>query len=191
MMGKVTAGRAKNKDARAAIIRFQKWYPELIQKYRKGTIQSQLPAPDLVAKSLLEKSEYKKILIENYDFSKEEAVAICLGLVHKDTGVSFHKPAVISHSETDWMNPTDLGRECGLTGEQVNQWLYNHKLQYPTWNGQIKIWRLTAEGEEFGEEYPMELSNKHSEIRIRWHKSVKDFAPGIKRAANQAAIIVA
>jgi hypothetical protein len=195
MMAKVSTCRLKNKKAKEVIVRFQRWLPELVRNHRKGTIQSQLPAPDPVALALDRGAEYRTRLIKLYEFDPKEATAICLGVIQKETGVSFElpKPSVISRSDGsgNWMSPTDLGRECGLTGEQVNQWLYNHKLQYPTWDGPRKIWRLTTEGEEYGEEYPMELSSKHTEIRIRWHSSVKDFAPGIKRHAEQAPIIVA
>jgi prophage antirepressor-like protein len=44
LMGKVVAGRLKNKEAQKTVIRFQRWVPELIKKFRKGelsTVKSQ------------------------------------------------------------------------------------------------------------------------------------------------------
>ncbi len=47
IMGKISASRLKNKESRAAIIRFQRWVPELIQQYRKKEIvQAKQPSLD-------------------------------------------------------------------------------------------------------------------------------------------------
>ena len=35
MMGKVSPSRLKKPEAKKALIKFQRWFPELIQKYRK------------------------------------------------------------------------------------------------------------------------------------------------------------
>ena len=53
LMGKISADRLKNPDAKAAMIRFQRWIPELIQKYRKGEIRQTAPDPDKMIKSEL------------------------------------------------------------------------------------------------------------------------------------------
>ena len=45
LMGKISADRLKNPEAKAAMIRFQRWVPELIQKYRKKEIV-QISAPN-------------------------------------------------------------------------------------------------------------------------------------------------
>lgn len=75
-----------------------------------------------------------------------------------------------------WMIPQDIGNECGLSARQVNSWLYNHDYQYP--DG--LVWRLTAKGEAYGEEYLYTSPYKHSEVRIRWHRSIL-IAAGLKR----------
>jgi len=173
---------------------FRKRVPVILKDHRRGQIVHQTVAlpEDPVLDSLSRNAKYRKHLIEQYDFEPKEATAITLALVQKETGVSFESavPSVISRSSGDWCNPTDLGRECGLTPHQVNMWLYNNKLQYPTKYGQETIWRLTKEGEEFGEEFVFEISNRHSEIRIRWHQSVKDAYPGLKRVNSEVAPII-
>lgn len=191
MMGKVVAGRAKNPEAKSTIIRFQKWYPELIQKYRKGTIQAQLPAPDPIADSLIRNAKYREILIKNYEFTPEQATMITLQHVEKETGYTVERPGIVRQSEEGWLNPTQIGQECGgLTAREVNMRLYNLKFQYPQGPQDSRIWRLTEIGERYGEEYQYELTNKHTEIRIRWHRDVL-VAAGFKRAPEQAPIIVA
>ncbi len=47
MMGKISASRLKDPAAKAAIIRFQRWFPELIQRYRKKEIVQVSSGPSL------------------------------------------------------------------------------------------------------------------------------------------------
>ena len=193
LLGRVNTGKLKP-EMQTALNDFRKRVPVILKDHRRGQIVHQTVAlpEDPVLGSLSRNAKYRKHLIEQYDFEPKEATAITLALVQKETGVSFESavPSVISRSSGDWCNPTDLGRECGLTPHQVNMWLYNNKLQYPTKDGQETIWRLTKEGEEFGEEFVFEISNRHSEIRIRWHQSVKDAYPGLKRVNSEVAPII-
>jgi len=84
-----------------------------------------------------------------------------------------------------WMTPRDIGRECALSAQQVNQYLYNNNFQYP----EGPIWRLTEKGEIYGEEFPFTTVYKHTEIRIRWHRSIL-VASRLKRpiSENQLAL---
>ena len=81
-------------------------------------------------------------------------------------------PAVI-HGEAGWYSPTQLGKRCGLTGKEVNSWLYNHGYQYPErYGGEDRIWRLQPKGEPFGREYPFTAPSGHIEIRISWRETI-------------------
>ena len=165
MMGKISASRLKNPNAKRAIIRFQRWVPELIEKFRKGEIQ-QIQTPkiedELVrAKYLAELSggnlqAFQKIALEKCGF--------------KDYAPALNNPAII-HGESGWYNPTRLISLCNdpdLTPERLNWYLKNKGFQ-------VKdgfLWRLTPEGWKHGEEYPFNAPGGHSEPRIAWRKSI-------------------
>lgn len=180
LMGKITAGRLKNKEARDAIIRFQRWVPELIQKYRKKEIvQASEPAP-----LIHEELDRARLLAQATGGELREFQKISL----RKCGYADYAPAldspVIVHGEPGvWMNPTDIGRECGLNAREVNSWLYNKDFQYPSG----PLWRLTAKGEAYGEEYLFQATSKHQETRIRWHRAVL-IASGLQKAENQTAL---
>lgn len=173
-------------DIQDALIEFRKRAPGILKEHRLGQIvPTDILPPIPLTRSLEQNADVADLLVERFKWSREQANNFAFDQIKKETGVliALPQPSVLSHSDPseNWMSPTDLGKECGLTGEQVNAWLYNNKLQYPTYDGPRKIWRLTDTGEPYGEEFVMEFSNKHSEIRIRWRPSVKEFAPGIRR----------
>lgn len=180
LLGAVNTDRLKDRNVADAVDRFQRWVPELIQKYRKKEIAQVPPTPAIL-------SELKQ--------AREEA-EICrceprllLAAVYRKYGETEKAEALqpatpsLVHGETGWLNPTDIGRECGLTAQMVNSWLYNHDFQYP----EGPLWRLTARGEAHGEEYMFEATSKHRQIRIRWHPSVL-IASGLKRPVSESQI---
>jgi hypothetical protein len=68
-----------------------------------------------------------------------------------------------------WLNATQIGARCGHTAREVNHYLEWHRFQYKQ-DG--SVWRLTERGEAHGEEYWIETTAKHREIRIRWRESI-------------------
>ncbi|MCK9591430.1 MAG: hypothetical protein M0Q91_05405 [Methanoregula sp.] len=182
MIGKITTGKLKNREAAAAILKFQRWVPELIQKYRKKEIVQVTESKPLIqdeidrAKLLAqvtggELREFQKIALKKCGYGDyAPALDASPALIHGEPGV--------------WMNPSDIGKECGLNPREVNSWLYNHDFQYP----QGTLWRLTAKGEAYGEEYMYPTPYKHEEIRIRWHRSVL-LASGLKKPESQTALV--
>jgi hypothetical protein len=190
LMGKISADRLKNPEAKAAMIRFQRWVPELIQQYRKKEIAPvQQPAPaqeldEVVAYGLIEAAQIAKLT--GTDPKALQAAALRkLGYPELADVLSPPAPASVHGEPGIWMTPTDIGRECGLSAREVNSWLYNHDFQYP----EGPLWKLTAKGEAYGEEYLFTSPYKHTETRIRWHRSIL-FASGLKRqiADDQAAL---
>jgi prophage antirepressor-like protein/predicted transcriptional regulator len=180
MMGKVTAGRAKNKDAQTTIIRFQKWFPELIQQYRRKEL-ALIASPANLAADLKEAKDLA-IICERPPSAFQEIVFRKHNMPEYADALKIpaETPAIVSHSETGWMNPSDIGFSCGgLKAQDINQYLYNKGYQIKD-STDPRIWRLTPQGEEFGEEYLFQLTNKHSEIRIRWRKEII-LASGLKR----------
>jgi prophage antirepressor-like protein len=176
LMGKISADRLKNKDARAAIIRFQRWVPELIQRYRKKEIVQVQKGPVLETEMWQAKriadltgtdlKAMQAAALRKCGF-KEYADALAPGLTHGEAGT--------------WMNPTQIGSRCGHSAREVNNFLEWHRFQY---RGPDGLWRLTDKGELHGEEYRYPTVNKHEEIRIRWKESILT-ASGLIRESTE------
>jgi len=177
LMGKISADRLKNPEAKAAMIRFQRWVPELIQKYRKKEIVQQPINQDAALKASL--STARMLATETGgDLAAFQRIAL------EKCGLGDWAPAlstVPKHGEPGWYNPTQLGEMCGLTAEQVNAYLYNKAFQYR----EGKIWRLNPSGEMHGKEYVYEATSGHREIRIRWRESIL-YASGLKRPLDES-----
>lgn len=185
LMGKISAGRLKEPEAKTAMIRFQKWVPELIQKYRKKEIVQTKPEEskwDVLKKELQIAGWLCDYL--GGDVKAYQAIAL------KKSGMgeyvpAMQVPATVSGEPGIWFNPTQLGAKCNpsLSPIDVNRYLYNKGFQYP----EGLIWRIQTKGEEYGEEYWFEAPSKHREIRIRWKESIL-YASGLVRKEGQAAL---
>jgi prophage antirepressor-like protein len=183
LMGKISTGHVKNPDAKKAIIRFQKWVPQLIQKYRKKEIvQIQESTFEHVVNELEQAKKLHGLL--GGELKAYQAIAL------KKSGMgeyvpAMKVPAIISGEPGVWFNPTQLGARCNptLSALEVNRYLYNKGYQYPEGD----IWRLQPKGEDHAEEYWFEAQSKHQEIRIRWRESIL-FASGLVRKEGHAAL---
>lgn len=176
LMGKISADRLKNPEAKAAMIRFQRWVPELIQRYRKKEIVQVTPPQPLIQEEI----DRAKLLAQVTGGDLREFQKIAL----KKCGYGDYAPALdspsIVHGETGWYNPTRLIALCNdpdLTPERLNWYLHNKGYQVR----EGFIWRLTPAGKEHGMEYPYEAPSGHREIRIRWRESIL-YASGLKKA---------
>jgi len=183
LMGKISADRLKNPEAKAAMIRFQRWVPELIQKFRKGEIVQDQQLDEIVAYDLIEAKQIAKLI----DTDPKILQAAILRKHGYPEYADVLKPAII-HGETGWYNPTRLVNLCNdpdLTAERLNWYLKNKGFQYR--DGYI--WRLTPEGLIHGREYDFTAPSGHVEIRIAWRESVL-YASGLKRpiSTDQAAL---
>ena len=182
LMGKISASRLKNPDAKAAIIRFQRWVPELIQRYRK--------------KEIVQVAQVTPSIISELKQTREEADAcgcdpmLLLAAVYRKHGETEKAealqpaPPALIHGETGWFIPTQLGQMCGLTAEQFNNWIHNNpndpeRRPFQS-RDSVRVWRLTELGLLHGQEYWFEAPSGHREIRIRWRESIL-YASGLKR----------
>jgi len=186
LMGKISADRLKNKEARAAIIRFQRWVPELIQRYRKKEIVPVLDSKDRIKLELQRATEYAEVC-------KCDARVFQAAVFKKhgepELADALQVPSM-EHGETGWYNVTQLVALCNdplLNAERLNQYLKNKGYQ---WRDGY-VWRLTPEGAAHGEEFWFTSTSKHSEWRIRWRESIL-YSSGLKRPANgvQSALAV-
>jgi len=188
LMGKISADRLKNPEAKAAMIRFQRWVPELIQRHRKGEIAQRVDI----------KSELQRA--KEYAGFCERDVGSFQAAVFKKHGMpefadALQVPALV-HGETGWFNVTQLVAMCNdplLNPERLNWYLANNPkdperrpFQYRDEN---HLWRLTPLGKEHGKEYWYTAPSQHQEIRIAWRESVL-YSSGLKRSisGDQAAL---
>jgi prophage antirepressor-like protein len=184
LMGKISAARLKNPYAKATVIRFQRWVPELIQKYRKGEIRQQPTDP----------MEQLKTEIACARMIAQETggnLVACQKIALERCGYGDYAPALditpfFRHGEKGWYNPSELVALCqdpDLTPERLNHYLHNNPRD-PKHPYQIRdenhLWRLTEEGMKHGREIEYTGRGGHTEPRIEWRGSSL-YASGLKR----------
>jgi hypothetical protein len=193
MMGKITTSRVKNKSSRDAIIRFQQWFPELIQKYRKKEIV-QIPAQpepreldEVISDDLREAKQIAELTGTDPKLMQAAALRRHKNGMYDAFAEVLEKQALsVRHGEPGWYNPSglvELCRDPHLTADRLNKWLENYREDgewRPFQYREGKLWRLTKRGMEHGREYQYNLGNGHSEPRISWRASVL-YACGLKR----------
>ncbi len=181
LIGKINADRLKNPEAKAAIIRFQRWVPELIQKYRKKEIVQETAAGPAIDSELRKARQLAEQTGGNLQAFQKIALEKC-GCGDYAPALDSSVPSVV-HGDPGWFNPSQLVAKCNdpqLTAERLNWYLKNHEFQYR--DGYI--WRLTPRGMEHGKEYLYTAPSQHQEIRIAWRESVL-YASGLKRQMSE------
>jgi prophage antirepressor-like protein len=189
LMGKISADRLKNPQARDAMIRFQRWVPELIQKYRKKEIVPVQQQPSGIIGELQEARELAALCGKSPELF-QAAVLKKHGKTELAEVLEV-SPSVI-HSNAGYYTPTRLielfCHDPLLTPKRFNKYLENFRdnetrewkpFQYKDEN---KIWRLCGEGFRHGKEIMYEVpdSGGHKEIRVLWKESIL-YASGLKR----------
>jgi len=180
MIGKITTGKLKNRDAAAAILRFQRWVPELIQRYRKREVVQVQPAVNTLNTELDRARTIAELTGTDLKTMQAAALRKC-GLKEYADALT---PSLMHGEAGSWLNPTQIGNRCGHTAREVNNFLEWHRFQY---RGPDGLWRLTDKGELHGEEYEFESTAKHIEIRIRWKPSILTASGLIREPAETLA----
>lgn len=73
LMGKISVGRLKNPQAKEAIIRFQRWFPQLLQQFRKGMANLQTLAESERDRYIKEQLDTSDLLIARLGLNKDVA----------------------------------------------------------------------------------------------------------------------
>ena len=200
LIGRLNTDRLKNPHAKEAILRFQRWVPELIQKYRKREIAPAKPAPEeldeVVAYDLREARQIAELTGTDTKLMQAAALRRHKNDMYDAFAEVLEKQALsVRHGEPGWYNPSGLVELCNdshLTADRLNKWLENYREDgewKPFQYREGRLWRLTKRGMEHGREYQYNLGNGHSEPRISWRASVL-YACGLKRdlAPDQIAL---
>lgn len=176
---KVSAGRIKNKEVKATIIRFQKWVPELIQRYRKGELVELLPAKnttDLVGEQL----DLADMAIKRSGVPKEIAHSMAWATVGTITGNELNHsiagyikaqtkqlslPEAIPQDKADYDSYFSRKQLCEflkLPDAKILNTLESLNIIY----FENRIWHLTKKGEQYGKVfmvmpgYPYRMTQK-------------------------------
>ncbi|MGA9622055.1 hypothetical protein [Methanoregula sp.] len=181
LMGKISTGRLKDKEARAAVTRFQRWFPELIQRYRKreiGEVASH-PASDLLIASLHRNADIAEILIARYAYDAQVARSIAMANVVNEIGdaalpwkgpAALTDPSLPDDADPDFEKYFSLKKiceMCRITRDEVVNILEKERIIAYT-NG---IWHLTGLGQQFGKTfrtYPLYPHRMMSKMNIRY-----------------------
>ena len=184
LMGAINTDRLKNPDAAASILRFQRWVPELIQKYRKKEIVQSPTAPSINTEMQLARE-----LAEQTGGNLRAFQKIALGKCgHADYAPALDETSQIIKGVPGWFTPTQLAallHDPMINAERLNHYLNNNPrdperrpFQYRDEN---RLWRLAPLGMEHGREYQFHGQGGHIEPRIEWKESIL-VASGLKRA---------
>jgi prophage antirepressor-like protein len=200
ILGAINTDRLKDKDVAMVILRFQRWVPELIQRYRKKEIALVKPEPEeldeVVAYDLREARQIAELTGTDPKLMQAAALRRHKNEMYDAFAEVLEKQALsVRHGEPGWYNPSGLVELCNdphLTADRLNKWLENYREDgewKPFQYREGRLWRLTKRGMEHGREYQYNLGNGHSEPRISWRSSVL-YACGLKRdlAPDQMAL---
>lgn len=180
MMGKISASRLKNPAAKESIIRFQRWVPELIQKYRKKEIVQVSKEPDYAA--TLNAVRFVKELsgmvgcdplplvcqaLDNYNLGMYGGLLV----VQKDIVRPIVLPEPVKKPK-DYFTATDIGERIGKTPYEVHMMLYQRKPPVLIKEDHTGEWRLTEYGKQFGEERTFDATKGQIKWWIAWNRGV-------------------
>ncbi len=191
MMGKISAGRLKNEQAQEAIIKFQKWFPQLIQKYRKKEIVQVPKGPDYAG--IIERMKFvravheetgwnllelqKEVLREagmiSLTYHIEPAQKVIIPPYDPKDGDGFAStPLPALPKPKSYLTASDIGERTGKTAYEVHMFLYQYKPPILIKDGHSGEWRLTPFGREFGEERTFDATKGNIKWWIAWNKGV-------------------
>ena len=172
LMGKISADRLKNPEAKAAMIRFQRWVPELIQKYRKNELAPQ----KTWSVAAIECIDFAKALLQaNPQLDPGMCMAIGIREAEKITGkdLSAYKrliPPALENLQEEYITATQIGRDIGgRTANEVNRYLERYGFVY---RGNDGILYLTNAGALHGKVFPGAFESGHCGYYIKWKRSI-------------------
>ena len=175
LMGKISADRLKNPEAKKALIRFQRWVPELIKRYREGQIPKQRLEDNPLAAALTRHADIADILVARYGYKPEIARKLAMQAVVTEQGdpaIIYRGPAMLPAGESEplpmeptgadpdfdkYFSLTKVADFCKCTTDQARNILEDEKILDNS-NG---IWHLTKYGEDFGKVFTINPLHPH------------------------------
>lgn len=158
----------------------RRYFIEVERRYKQMQNATALPQPGTVAALHLEAA---KLLTEVAGVKPGIAAATAYSQIEKRTGEDmseYKKLLPPAEHETGFLNATEVGKLVGgLSARKVNKMLAELGFQRQVVDSKgRKMWRLTDEGKEYGEELPFER-NGHAGYQIKWSERVIQIIPTI------------
>ena len=161
---KVSAGRIKNKEVKATIIRFQKWVPQLIEQFRKGelipiaqiqgnpidVINDRLDLADIAVKRSGVPKEIAHSMAWAVEDTKEINTSIAGYIKAQSTQLQLMEAEPVDREEFNRLHSLrDLSGMLKLPENKVRVVLESIGVIY----FEHGIWKLTVRGEQFGKAF--------------------------------------
>jgi len=191
LMGKISAAHLKNQDAKKTIIRFQRWFPELVQKYRKKEIVQTTLILQNPIEMINERLDIADLATKRSDVPKEIAHAMAWAM--EDRKELSHSIAGYIKAQstkqlllTDGGKPTDqeefnshysrrrIAKFLEMSDEKTRNLLESKNIICFK-NG---LWHLTNFGEKFGRIFwviPQAPYVMARESRIRYNNELLNY----------------
>jgi hypothetical protein len=182
-MGKISASRLKNADAKKGVIRFQQWYPKLIETFRKGELKPIGMQTGSIPKEIEENLRHHLTLVDmlvqyaHVERGIATTVAVAKVEIENNVDLSWFKALIRKDTELapGFLNATQLGKELGGSSPiVVNNMLASLGLQKYIGNK----WEPTSTGKSYGENIPFttihETGTMHSGYQLKWRAETID-----------------
>jgi prophage antirepressor-like protein len=183
MMGKVSPSRLKKPEAKKSIIKFQRWFPELIQKYRKKELVELPLSKQATLNTINHYLDIADIAITRSDVPKEIAHGQAWALANVETKVeltlavsSYIKAQTKQAQITDGCKPIDqadfdshfslkyIANILKLSDDKTRNILESKNiLCYKN-----KMWHLTTYGERYGKAFKVQIGYPYRSIQQVW-----------------------
>ena len=181
LMGKISAAHLKNQDAKKTIIRFQRWFPELVQKYRKKEIVQTTLILQNPIEMINERLDIADLATKRSDVPKEIAHAMAWAMEDRKE-LSHSIAGYIKAQTTKQLLLTDGGKPVDqadfdahfslkyianilkLSEDKTRNILESKNiLCYKN-----KMWHLTTFGQQYGKAFKVQIGYPYRSIQQVW-----------------------
>jgi prophage antirepressor-like protein len=186
LMGKISVDRLKNPGTKDIILRFQRWVPELIQKFRKRELAVPIPAQLARFKTVL---ALAKIFAENSGTPIQVAQCEALAQLEDETGEDYSRFKRLLRVALPWQDRggyktvTELGEMIGESPHRINTYLsdgaFGHTI-YQIRNPDGKGYIPTEAGRPYCREIPFIANNLHAGWQLLWDPEIV-YVSGMRR----------
>lgn len=176
LIGAVNTDRMKNKEAADAILRFQRWVPELIRKYRLGELEQKKRDDNPLLESLNRNADLMDALVKRYDFDFKVARKLAMERVVAEypEAIIFRGPTLLpagsepelalalpaapdipqDHDFEAMFTLTQIADFCKTNRNAVLKILEDEGIIY---HSASHVWALTKKGEQYGKMFPKKI----------------------------------
>jgi hypothetical protein len=184
LLGKIQVSRIKDPERRKAIVKFQRWIPELVQAFRKGELTR--IGPSGVPPVLEEQLQIANLMSTHAGIDRGIAVSLAIAKTKQITGTDYLEPyeKFLLPGDADAspsLNATDIGHAIGGIGPRETNALLEAMGFHQKVNGK---WVVTEKGKPFFSPLPFSKAHAngsiHSDIQNKWKPNIIDEIRGFQ-----------